>query len=95
MRMPRPATRTSSSDAIPRSCYAIPLSIDRHPPLIVGCAGVANVIAAMTFARDHDLLPAVRRGRHNGAGNLVCDAGPMLEFSLMKGIRIDPVARTA
>jgi hypothetical protein len=49
----------------------------------------------MTFARDHDLLPAVRRGGHNGAGNLVWDAGLMLEFSLMKGIRIGPVARTA
>ena len=49
----------------------------------------------MTFAREHDLLPAVRGGGHNGAGNVVCDAGLMLELTLMKGIRIDPVARTA
>jgi FAD/FMN-containing dehydrogenase len=69
--------------------------IDRHPALIVRCAGVADVIAAVNFAREHDLLLAVRAGGHNVAGNAVCDGGLMLDLSLMKGIRVDPVARTA
>jgi FAD/FMN-containing dehydrogenase len=69
--------------------------IDRHPALIVRCAGVADVIAAVAFAREYDLLLAVRGGGHNVAGNAVCDGGLMLDLSLMKGIRVDPVARTA
>jgi len=69
--------------------------IDRHPALIARCAGVADVIAAVAFAREHDLLLAVRGGGHNVAGNAVCDGGLMLDLSLMKGIRVDPIARTA
>ena len=69
--------------------------IDRHPAVIVRCAGVADVIAAVAFAREHDLVLAVRGGGHNVAGNAVCDGGLMLDLSLMKGIRVDPVARTA
>ncbi len=68
--------------------------IDRHPALIVRCAGVADVIAAVNFARDHDLVLAVRGGGHNVTGNAVCDAGLMLDLSSMKGVRVDPVART-
>jgi FAD/FMN-containing dehydrogenase len=44
--------------------------IDRHPALIVRCAGVADVLAAVNFARDHDLLMAVRGGGHQRAGLL-------------------------
>ena len=69
--------------------------IDRHPAVIVRCAGVADVIAAVNLAREHGLLLAVRGGGHNVAGNAVCDAGLMLDLSLMKGIRVDPAARTA
>jgi len=69
--------------------------IDRHPALIVRCTGVADVIAAVAFAREHALLLAVRGGGHNVAGNAVCDGGLMLDLSLMKGIRVDPVGRTA
>jgi FAD/FMN-containing dehydrogenase len=69
--------------------------IDRHPALIVRSAGVADVIAAVNFAREHELVLAVRSGGHNVAGNAVCDGGLMLDLSLMKGIRVDPVARTA
>jgi FAD/FMN-containing dehydrogenase len=69
--------------------------IDRHPAVIVRCAGVADVIAAVAFAREHELLLAVRGGGHNVAGNAVCEGGLMLDLSLMKGIRVDPVARTA
>jgi FAD/FMN-containing dehydrogenase len=69
--------------------------IDRHPALIVRCAGVADVIGAVDFAREHGLVLAVRGGGHNVAGNAVCDAGLMLDLSLMKGIRVDPISRTA
>ncbi len=69
--------------------------IDRHPALIARCAGVADIIAAVAFARDTDLLVAVRGGGHNVAGNAVCDDGLVIDLSLMKGIHVDPVARTA
>src|SRR4051812_34146476 len=69
--------------------------IDRRPAVIVRCAGVADVISAINFARDHDLVLAVRGGGHSVAGSSVCDRGLMLDLSLMQGIRVDPAARTA
>src|SRR5437879_5621599 len=69
--------------------------IDRRPALIARCAGVADVIHCVNFARAHTLLVAVRGGGHNGAGNAVCDGGLMLDLSGMKSVRVDPVRRTA
>ena len=69
-------------------------SIDRHPALIARCAGVADVIEAVRFARTHELLVAVRGGGHSYPGYGVCDGGMVIELSLMKGIRVDPEART-
>jgi len=68
--------------------------IDKHPALIVRCADVADVIAGVNFAREHDLTLAVRGGGHNGPGLGVCDDGLVLDLSLMKGTRVDPAART-
>ncbi len=68
--------------------------IDKHPGLIARCHGVADVITAVQFARDHALLVAVRGGGHNVAGNAVCDGGLVIDLSPMKGIRVDPAART-
>jgi len=70
-------------------------SIDRFPALIARCAGVADVIAAVRFARDSGLLAAVRGGWHSYPGLSVCDGGIVIDLSLMKGIRVDPEARTA
>ena len=67
--------------------------IDKHPGLIVRCAGVADVISAVNFARTNELLVAVRGGGHNVAGSAVCDGGIVIDLSQMKGIRIDPAAR--
>ena len=69
--------------------------IDRRPALIARCAGVADVIQCVNFARAHQLLVAVRGGGHNASGNAVCDGGVMLDLSRMKGMRVDPVRRTA
>lgn len=70
-------------------------SIDRFPGLIARCAGVADVIAAVRFARRTGLVAAVRGGGHSFPGLSVCDAGIVIDLGLMKGIRVDPEARTA
>jgi hypothetical protein len=69
-------------------------SITRLPALIVRCAGVADVIAAVKFAKDNGLLVAVRGGGHSYPGLSVCDGGLVIDLSLMKGISVDPQART-
>src|SRR5258708_6931526 len=69
--------------------------INRHPALIARCGDVADVIAAVNFARDHRLTLAVRGGGHNGPGLGTCDDGLVIDLSDMKGMRVDPVARTA
>jgi len=69
--------------------------IERHPALIARCAGAADVIAAVQFARDHRLLVSVKGGGHNITGNAVCEGGLTIDLSPMKGVRVDPVKRTA
>ena len=69
--------------------------IDRRPALIAGCLGNADIVDAVNFARTHGLELAVRGGGHNVAGRAVCDDGLMLDMSLMKGIHVDPLRRTA
>jgi FAD/FMN-containing dehydrogenase len=69
--------------------------IDKHPTLIAQCETVADVIAAVNFARDNDILVAVRGGGHNGPGLGTCDDGLVIDLSLMNGVRVDPAARTA
>ena len=68
--------------------------IDRRPALIASCAGVADVIAAVTFARAHGMAVSVRGGGHNVSGNAVCDGGLMIDLSPMRGVRVDPAAGT-
>lgn len=68
---------------------------DRHPALIARCLGPADVAAAVRFAREHDLLIAVRGGGHSVAGHSTCNGGVMIDLSLMRGVHIDPEARTA
>src|ERR1700686_871997 len=68
--------------------------IDRRPAFIARCTGTADVIACVRFAREHALLVSVRGGGHSVAGKTVCDGGLMIDLSAMKGLRVDPVART-
>ncbi|AXF16284.1 FAD-binding oxidoreductase [Paraburkholderia caledonica] len=69
--------------------------IDRRPAMILRCAGVADVRRGVAFARDNGLPLAIRGGGHNIAGSAVCDDGLVLDFSLMKSVRIDPFAKRA
>ncbi|TPK88346.1 FAD-binding oxidoreductase [Mesorhizobium sp. B2-4-17] len=68
--------------------------IDKRPLLIARCADVADVITAVAYARDNDLLVAVRSGGHNGAGLGICDNGLVIDLSMMKGVHVDPKTRT-
>jgi hypothetical protein len=68
--------------------------IDRRPAIIARCAGPADVITCIRFAREHDIVVAVRGGGHSVAGKSVCDGGLMIDLSAMKGIRVDPARRT-
>ncbi|SAL17102.1 FAD-binding oxidoreductase [Caballeronia humi] len=70
-------------------------TIDKRPAVIVRCAGAADVIATVNFARDNGLVLSVRGGAHNIAGSAVCDDGVMLDLSTMKSVRVDPVAQRA
>ncbi len=69
--------------------------IDRRPALIARCAGAADVVQAVRFARAHDLLVSVRGGGHNIAGSAVSEGGLMISLAGMRGVRVDPAARTA
>ncbi len=69
--------------------------IDRRPALIARCASPEDVVQAVNFARNHNLLVSIRGGGHNIAGNAVCDDGLVIDLSLMKSVRVDPNARRA
>jgi FAD/FMN-containing dehydrogenase len=70
-------------------------SIDLHPAVIARCAGVADVVAALRYARETGMVTAVRSGGHSFPGQSVCDGGIVIDLGPMKGIRVDPEGRTA
>ena len=69
--------------------------IDRRPAFIACCAGVADVIQSVAFARRHALPLSIRGGGHNVAGYAVCEGGLMIDLSAMRAVRVDPGARRA
>jgi FAD/FMN-containing dehydrogenase len=83
-----------SDPAYVDSCKVYNAMISKHPRLVARCADVADVIASVNFAREHALLLAVRGGGHNGGGLGTCDDGLVIDLSGMRGIRVDPGART-
>src|SRR5262249_12446325 len=69
-------------------------TIHRRPPATARCVDVADVIASVGFARTNALPLAIRGGGHSGPGLGTCDGGLVIDLSAMKGIRVDPEART-
>src|SRR5256884_3239129 len=68
---------------------------DRHPALIARCTRVEDVVTAVRFAREHDLVIAVRGGGHSVAGFSTCDGGVLIDLSGMRTVEIDPAKRIA
>jgi FAD/FMN-containing dehydrogenase len=69
--------------------------MDRHPALIIQPRGAADVRNAVQFARAADLLTAVKCGGHSPSGKSTCEKGMLIDLSLLRGVRVDPQARTA
>jgi UDP-N-acetylenolpyruvoylglucosamine reductase len=69
--------------------------IDRRPVAILRCAGAADVRQGVLYARAQQLPISVRGGGHSVAGSAVCEGGLMIDLSRMKGIRVNPIRRTA
>jgi FAD/FMN-containing dehydrogenase len=70
-------------------------AVDRRPAIVARCTGVADVVAAVRSAREHDLEIAIRGGGHNVAGTAMCDDGIVIDLSAMRAVWVDPVGRTA
>ena len=68
--------------------------IDKHPALLVRCTDVADVQAALQFAKENHLIVAVRGGGHNGGGLGICDDGMVIDLSAIKYVRVDPAQKT-
>ena len=69
--------------------------IDRHPAVIAQCRGVADVVAAVRFAREHELPICVRGGGHGVDGKAMADGALAIDLSLMNAVWVDPAARRA
>ena len=68
--------------------------IDKRPRLIARCVDVADIMAAVQFGRESDLLTAIRGGGHNAGGLGVCDDGLVIDLSRMRNVHVDPKAKT-
>src|SRR5712691_9132432 len=68
--------------------------IDKKPAAIARCVDVADVMACVNHARSNGIRLAVRGGGHNGPGLGSCDGGLVIDLSRMRGVRVDPSART-
>ena len=69
-------------------------SIDKHPAVIARCSGVADIVSAVNFAREKNLLTAIRGGGHNVGGRALCDDGIVIDLSRMRSVHVDPANRT-
>lgn len=69
--------------------------IDKRPRVIARCRDQADVLLAVRFGRDNDLLTAIHGGGHSGPGLGCVDDGLVIDLSPMRGVRVDPVRRLA
>jgi FAD/FMN-containing dehydrogenase len=90
----RGAVLTDADEGYDRARQVWNAMIDRKPGVIARCTDASDVQAVIDFAHDMNVLLSVRGGGHNIAGSAVCDAGVMIDLSLMKSVQVDPVART-
>lgn len=70
-------------------------TIDKHPALIARCRGVADVMAAVNFAREHQLVMSIRSGGHNVSGAAIADQGLVIDLSQMRSVQVNPRERIA
>ena len=82
---------TSGYDA---ACRIWNASVNKRPALVARCSGLADIIAAVNFARGNGLLTAVRGGGHNVGGRALCDDGIVIDLSQMRAVHVDPAQRT-
>ena len=68
-------------------------SVNKRPRLIARCSGVADVIAAIHFARANNVLTSIRGGGHNVGGRALCDDGLVIDLSPMRSIFVDAATR--
>ena len=85
----------TGSDAYDKARRVINKSIDKYPAFIVQPSGVADIQNAVTFARERELLVAVKCGGHSFSGKSTCDGGMQIDLSNFRGVRVDPRSRTA
>jgi len=69
--------------------------INRRPAMIVRCAGTADVVSTVNFAREHGVLISIKGGGHNVSGNAVCEGGLMIDLSGMRGVHVNPRTKRA
>ncbi|GAB3200202.1 FAD-binding oxidoreductase [Pontibacter aydingkolensis] len=69
--------------------------IDKHPRMIARCEDVADVVFAVNYARENNMLVAIKGGGHNGAGLGMCDDGLVIDLSRLDSVRVDPDRKTA
>ena len=77
------------------SCTLFNTMVNRRPQYVAECLAVDDVVAALAFARSHDLPVAVRAGGHSVAGLSLCDDGLALDVRGMADIDVDPGRRIA
>jgi len=68
--------------------------IDKRPALVARCRGTADIVDAIRLARESSLEISIRGGGHNVGGLAVTEGGLMVDLAEMKGIHVDPEART-
>lgn len=85
----------TGSEGYDKARQVLNKSIDKHPALVVQPSGVADIQNAVTFARERNLLLAVKCGGHSFSGKSTCDGGMQIDLSHFRNARVDPATRTA